>query len=105
MIVVSSGLFNPYRIKPSSTAFFFAPLLRSAQLHTKFLQNLGKKFKSPATSYPPRQLPTKYFRRWKTLLLCSVWEQVWPFRHRRETSLALFQAIENRLKRIGSMER
>ena len=61
--------------------------------------------KSPATSYPPRQLPTKYFRRWKTLLLCSVWEQVWPFRHRRETSLALFQAIENRLKRIGSMER
>ena len=46
--------------------------------------------KSPAMSYPPRQLPTKYFRRWKTLLLCSVWEQVWPFRHHYETNLALF---------------
>ena len=42
---------------------------------------MTKLFLKPATFYSPRQLPAKYHRRWRTLLLCSVWEQVWLLRH------------------------
>jgi hypothetical protein len=34
-----------------------------------------------AMSYSPTPLPEEYHRRWKALLLCSRWEQVWPFRY------------------------
>ena len=36
---------------------------------------------APAASYSPRQLPTKYHRRWRGARPCSGWERVDPLRH------------------------
>ena len=35
----------------------------------------------PAASYSPAGSPPKYHRRWRTLLLCSGWEEVCPLRY------------------------
>ena len=48
-------------------------------------------------SYPPRQLPTKYFQRWRTLLLCSVCKQVFPLRHHHEINLAFLFNYKDRI--------
>ena len=69
----------------------------------KFSQSTELFLLKPATFYSPRQLPAKYPRRWRTLLLCSVWEQVWPLRHHHwiwEKSL-IFRTRREQLLLLG----